>query len=271
MLMVKKLLYLLPLILMFLLFFLYRKNTFWDGKEKFSYLTRKDNGDVLVTSIDPLLGEKTDILIPGDTEVSVSRGYGLLRLKNVWQLGINEKIGGKLLCETITKNFLFPVRFWWNGKETNISFVDRFKIGLFEKKLGSGDLNEIDMAKSQFVKKTKLTDGDSGYQITGQSLSRLTIYFSDNKLLDKNVTIGVTDLTGSTLVSETFGSILEVIGGKVVSLERKGLDKNIDCEVSGKNPDAVSNAVTFFGCTKKNSQSNFDLEVVIGGKFASRF
>lgn len=86
----------------------------WNGHDKVGFAFKLGNGDVGVTVADPKLTELTTLVIPGDTEVDVAENYGTLRIKNVWQLSQNEKLGGRLLPETITQNFLFPISLWTN-------------------------------------------------------------------------------------------------------------------------------------------------------------
>lgn len=246
-------------------------NSIWNGKDKFSYFTLTQNSDIVVTVLDPRLSEITKITIPADTEVNVSRDYGLLRIKNVWQMGINEKVGGSLLAQTISKNFLFPVKYWWNSDETNLGRIDKFRISLFVKRVKSVNVNEIDMGKNSYLKKVKLADGESGYQLQGPMSPRLTAFFEDSFLSDKNIRIKITDHSGKVGLTDNLGLLLEVIGGKVVSVEKKDVDKDLDCLVGGTNLKAIENVTDLYGCTLSKDKSNFDLEVKIGQKFASRF
>lgn len=92
-------------LLAFLVFFLTRAR-YWDGKTKLSVvINERDN--VLISTFDPTLEEVTTVKIPASTQVEVSRSLGSWKLGSVWKLGKNEKVGGRLLQETIVKNFNF--------------------------------------------------------------------------------------------------------------------------------------------------------------------
>jgi hypothetical protein len=265
--------------------FLYLKLSakYWNGHDKFAFVFQKQDGDVGVTILDPVLGEETTLVIPGDTEVNVARGYGTLRIKNVWQLGVNEKLGGALLAGTLTNDFLFPTNLWsdtdlsnvwkfvFSPKQTNISFGDRLSAGLFALRVSGIDKTEIDLVKNQFLKKQTLTDGKPGFVLTGPAGSRLTAYFSDNNFADKNLRFILTDATGSFGVADGVGRVLEVLGGKIVEVDKKAVDASLDCEVFGQNSDAVKKAASLFSCKKVGDKSNFDLEMRLGSKFAKRF
>lgn len=265
--------------------FLYIKFTtkYWDARNKVSFVFQRASGDVAVIVLDPELSEETTLVIPGDTEVDVAHNYGTFRVKNVWQLGVNEKLRGSLLAQTVTNNFLFPT-FLWAGKDmsnpwqfifrpglTNIPFGDRINMAIFSMRVKSIDATIIDLGKNQFLRKQTLTDGASGYVMNGPVSGRLSVYFSDNNFSDKNLKFGLIDVTGTYGVANSVGSILEVLGGKVVSIDRKPEQQDIDCKVYGKNPDAVRVTSVLFNCARTEGKSGFDLMMEMGGKFAKRF
>lgn len=263
---------------------------FWNGKDKVPLVYREESGNVTVTVLDPNLSEVTNLIIPGDTQVDVARNYGTFRIKNVWQFGINEKIGGNLLAETVTQNFLFPVSLWSskspgfnNGNvgqmisfmffpgQTNISFGDRIAMGIFVLKVQDLGRSTIDLGKSQFLDKKTLNDGQPGYLITGPISQRLKIYFSDNEIGEKGVRVNITDATGVSGVTDKLGEILQVIGGKVVSIDKKSITEDIDCTVSGLNRETVRKIANLFSCKVGGTDTSFDLDIKIGKEFAKRF
>jgi hypothetical protein len=283
--------FLIPAGIIAALFLFVKLNTHvWDSKDKVSVVFKGENGDVGVTVLDPVLSEVTTLVIPADTQVDVARSYGTLRIKNVWQLGLNEKIGGRLLAETVTQNFLFPVFLWDETSpgfdkgsvagvlhfiffpgQTNISFGDRVRMGIFT--LGVQDLGRsvIDLGKSQFLSKRILADGQPGYELTGPVSQRLTVYFSDNEIGNQNIKVNITDATGAPGVSEKMGEILQVIGGKVVSIDRKTTSDSTDCVISGESPPAVKKIANLFSCKVASTKTAFDVDIKIGSAFAKRF
>ena len=278
------------LLVLILLFFIKAKTRVWNGSDKASIVYPGADGNISVTILDPAASEIITLIIPSETQVDVARNYGTLRIKNVWQLGVNEKIGGRLLAETVTKNFLFPV-FLWTSKDpgyesgnamtilsfvffpgnTNIAFGDRLRMGIFSMNTANIDRTEIDLGKSRFLDKKVLTDGEPGYVSGGEISQRLTVYFSDARIEKANVKVNITDATGTAGVSEKLGKILQVMGGKVVSVNKKSEAENIDCVVSGTNREAVKKIVDLFSCKGENLGSSFDLDIKIGKNFAGRF
>ncbi len=261
----------------------------WDGKNKFSYVFRLDNGDVDVVVLDPKTFEITSFLIPGDTEVNLSYNLGTLRIKNVSQLGVNEKLP-LLLPRTITKNFLFPV-FLTTGKDgksltgknifklikfvavpekTNISFLDRFSAAAFSLKVNTLDITEIDLAKSQFLERAVLGDGEKGYKI-GPLGTRLTSYFSDNDLSINPQNVYILDETGSSPQAALMvGNILEVAGAKVVAVTRQS-PKNFGCAITGRDLKIAARIAKIFDCQIKKTGGSLDLQIELGSEFAKNF
>lgn len=277
------------LILAGFIFFKLTSNV-WNGVDKASVVYLEEGGDVSVIVLDPKLQEVTTLTIPKNTQVEVARNYGTFTIGNVWQLGVNEKLGGKLLAETVTNNFLFPTTLWAGGStglesgkfndlvcfifapgKTNIMFGDRVKMALFSMKIQDIGRTYIDLGKSKFITKKILEDGQPGYVLEGAVSQRLTIYFADNQIETDNVKINITDATGTPGVADRLGQILEVLGGKVVSIDKKTVAEESDCLISGKNTTAVDKITKLFSCKKVTDDSSFDLNIKIGKAFAGRF
>lgn len=280
-----------PAILIFV-FLLFKLSTrYWNGSDKIGFVYRQQSGDVAVTVLDPKLSEETTMVIPGDTQVDVAGNYGTLRIKNVWQLAQNEKLDGRLLAGTVTKNFLFPVFLWSDSdaqnladanlagtlkfifapKKTNIPLGDRAAIGLFAIQVKSINKTEINLGTSKFLQKTVLNDGEKGYLLAGPISERLTVYFSDNDFADESLKVEITDSTGAFGVSDKVGQIIQVLGGKIVSVDKKPVPSNFDCIILGKNSKIVRKIADLFRCSISREDSVFDLEVRLGEAFAKRF
>lgn len=286
----------LPLVLILGIFAFFKFSTrYWNGSDKFILSYRLDSGDAAVSVLDPKLGELTTLIIPGGTQVDVARNYGELRIKNVWQLGINEKLGGKLLAETVTQNFLFPVFLWSDSdagalqnsnlagilhfiffpKSTNITFGDRLSAGIFAIKTGDLNKNLIDLGKNQFLVKQKLNDGLPGYVINGAISPRLSVYFSDNTFTaitnsGKNLRVTIKDATAVPGVADKVGQIIEVLGGKVISVDKE-VSINSDCTVFGSDNKVVKKIADLFSCKRGGGKGELDLEIDLGAAFAKRF
>lgn len=272
------------------LFNFFKTPHFWNGRDKISLVVQKTTGDVSVIVFDPRLGEEIILNIPSNTEVDVAENLGRLTIKNVWKLGQVQKIGGRILSETVTKNFLFPCYLWSDAKaeslikpslfgildfvfrkgSSNLSFSDRVSLAFFSLKTKDINKSEVDLGKSQFLKKGKISDGSLGFFLSGEVLQRLTANFSDYGFSDRTVRIFVKDYTGSPGVSDRVGQILEVMGGKVVSIEKLSLADE-DCAVSGGDLDLITKVSRLFSCKTSISGGKDEIELILGSKFAKRF
>ena len=266
---------------------------FWDGKAKVASAMATQKGDIVVSVFDPIGDSITNIIVPGATQLKVSRQLGIFRAKSVWQLGENEGIGGKLLAETVVKNFNFPVNSW--GEEslrdladgefpgilksvlipgkTNLKVGDRIKMAIFSLSVASPKRVNIDLKEGNYLRKTKLVDGDEGYVISEAGVKKLLPLFSENGISQKNLRAAILDSTGGAgaIVNEV-GTTLEVMGLKVAAVTRKA-SFDTDCTFRTKDEELVKKVSSVFSCGREKGEpeGNFDLEITVGASFAKRY
>ncbi|KKU25212.1 MAG: hypothetical protein UX88_C0005G0005 [Candidatus Woesebacteria bacterium GW2011_GWC2_47_16] len=269
------------------------KSLFWDGKAKVVSATATNEGEIVVSVFDPLGESITNIVVPGATQLKVSRQLGIFRAKSIWQLGENEGHGGKLLAETIVKNFNFPVNAWGeenlrglaNGQfpgilksvltpgKTNLKVGDRIKMAIFSLSVKSPKRVNIDLKEGNYLRKTRLVDGDEGYVILEAGIKRLLPFFSENGISQKNLRAAILDATGGAggIVNEV-GTTLEVMGLKVAAVSRKAAS-DTDCTFRTKDEDLAKKVLFVFSCSREKGEpeGNFDLEIMLGTSFAERY
>jgi hypothetical protein len=263
----------------------------WNGEDKVSVAVF-DKDRVVVATFDPGAQEITSIIIPGETQVDSARELGTFRIKNIWRLGENEKIGGVLLSETVTKNFKFPTGSWadapalaystgetakalgivFKSFSTNLGIGDKLAMALFSLRVKNTNRVEIDLAKTGYLKEAKLLDGESGYLVSGKPPQELAAIFADPQIARGSIRIEIINETGEASDPEAVAQILEVIGGKVSSLV-KGDIQDYDCTVLGANRSDIKKIAKVLGCNREDKapEGNFDLEVRLGKRFAERF
>lgn len=272
---------------------------FWDGDSKISIAIKEKDGHILISTLDPASSRITSISIPGNTEVELARQLGRIQLKNVWQLGKNEKLEGKLLTETITRNFKFPVYIWGETKakgfsesrpssifgasifpyKTNLKIGDRIRMGLFSLGVNNKDRIDFDLGNTAYLRKTTLTDGEEGYVISGSFPQNLLVVFSDTEFSNLRATVVIRDASENDFIAKSMGEVIEVLGAKIASIDTKSITNDIfdnrdtDCLVGGENDKAVEKISFLFSCdvVSETKAANFDLEIIIGKDFAERF
>lgn len=233
------------LVLSFILIFFKVSNL-----DKFVFVNKTVDGGGEVVIVDPKADRVLKYKILGDTVLESARGFGEYKLSSLWILGEKEHFDGQLVSESVRSNYLIPVYYWKNGKKTNLPLFERIKVILtnignisYEKTLTSRDLQ-----------------------------NGILINFLDNDIQEDNITIEVNDLTGD---QETINKVSKILGtmGSKISNYTKGYDKDLDCEISGKNINAVKTIANVFGCkiSNQNMSETVDITLNLGILFANRF
>lgn len=216
---------------------------------KFIYVNKTENGGAEIIIIDSSLDKELKYLIPYDTELNSARNYGTYKMSSLWILSEKNSIGGKLIAETVTKNYFLPIYLWRDNTRSNLSLLQRIKIF--------------------FTKRNSL-----GYEATIMSTNlpnSILINFINPSFTDFIPKIEVEDLTGNIGIIGKISNIIEVIGGKITS-NSKGYDENLNCEISGRDENVVRIFSEVLNCDEvKNELTNTDLRIRLGAKFVDRF
>lgn len=282
----------LVIILLLALAFVAFNTKYWRAEAKVVLVQPSLGGEILVTAFDPETEEITNIIVPANTELEVARELGRWKAKSIWKLGENEKLSGKLLKETVIKNFHFPVIAWADSKaygfatgdvlalakavffpyKTNLRIGDRIRIGLFSLGVKTGKRIEINLSETSYLKKTKLTDGEEGFTVTGKTPRELLILFADAKVSQKGLRVNIKDATGKYAVAQETGETIEVMGAKVAAVTKMEKE-NSDCKISGKDKSFTRLVGEVFDCKEigDSPEGTFDLEITLGETFAKRF
>jgi len=284
----------LGLILLFftLLFFLTFRSSFWDSNSKLTLVVNKKDGDVLIAVFNPVVDEVTSITIPKNTQLKVARQLGTWKAGSVWQLGENEGLEGRLSQETITHHLKLPVVAWADSPaegfangglvalvkavslpyKTNLKMGDRIKLAFFSFGVKNFKREEINLAETNLLKKTRLIDGEEGFILISGLPASILALFSDIEISQKDVSVLIRNATGKRGVPEQVGEVVEVLGAKVAAIKKEESEK-FDCVVLGKDQKAVKKLTQVFSCERRKGlpSGSFDLEIKIGEEFARRF
>ncbi|MCX7928303.1 MAG: hypothetical protein N2558_01290 [Patescibacteria group bacterium] len=205
----------------------------WDGKSKLSYVVYKENEHIQVVVFDPYYKELTNIVIPQDTFVNLARGLGKTKIKNVYNIGINEGLGGQLISETVTLSLALPVYHYVYGRSLKFeigSFIENLKFVFFHldssfsfaekvnfalQTIFSKDIKQttINLDQTSFLRRAILVDGSEGYIKTPFMPQLVQSLFN---VSDEVFTVSIMNYVGSTVdldeIKDTFASL----GGKVI-------------------------------------------------------
>lgn len=251
---------------------------------------RRNDGNVQITTFDYQLKEITNVIIPGNTRVQAARNLGFLPLKNIWELGNNEGMGGLLLAETLTRHFKFPMTAWADAKatglsssnifllakailwpyQTNLKIGDKLRLAFFSLGVKPSGRLEINLEDTGYLNLQRFVDGEEGYVVSGIYPDHLRVTFSNPRVTVEKTRVVIIDAGGED-TADNLGEVIEILGAKVISIEKKDLEKT-DCLVRGIDKEIVEVFARLFSCELEivDSQQG-SLEIKIGSEFASRY
>jgi hypothetical protein len=253
--------------------FLVFRPRMWRGGERFVLARAMKDGNVSVVVFNSRARNIATVLIPKNTQVDVAGNLGKWQIGNVWKLGESEK-RPELLAYTIMKSFAFPVDAWemeGEAGKTNLSLGDRIKIYLFNLRVPNSDKIMIDLADTNLLNATYLSDGEKGYEIGNiDTFVEITHYFSLDEMANKQSRIIIVNNTGEHGVVDEVSSLLGVTGGKIVSVNNNEVEENFDCKIQGREIESVNYIAKILGCGVTRNDNDF-IEVVLGKDFLKRF
>jgi hypothetical protein len=264
----------------------------WEDKSNLTLLVQSTDEDLHLINFDPVVDEITDITIPSNTEVEVAQRFGVFRLGNVWKLGFSEGLGGDLVAKTVTKNFKFPVYVWADEfalgfastnyieiikaillrYDTNLKIGDRLRIAAFSIRIPNSRRIKINLSDTQYLKKTKLVDGEEGYIIEKNIPVSILSVFADPAIAKNGYRVHITNNTNNSGIANQVGEIVEVLGAKVASVKKGEIDKN-GCLIKGTDLESVKKLAAIFECGIKEQKKDMslDIEIILGENFEEIF
>lgn len=289
---VKYILLFLILLLSIILIKFFLRTKIWNGENKVVIaIEATDEGDILVSSINPVAKEIVNIIIPQNTEVEVAGNLGKWKIGKVWDLGKKENRNGELLASTITSYFSIPVTSWGSSEalsmvqgealsslagiyknyDTNLSIGDRIAITLFSLSLDNVQRTTIDLKKTPILKAVSLEDGTEGYKLTTLPAPKIYSYFVDYEMTQSPTRVYIINKTDNSENAESVAKVIQVLGGGVASINNleSGDDSEFICKV-GPAGDKKANIISaVFGCEPLEGSiaENYDLEIVLGNKY----
>lgn len=275
-----------------LIFFLLQNSECFKYASSFNLVVSGKNGDLNVINFDNKNLSITTVVIPGSTQLSVSRQLGTWKARGLFQLGENEGYSGSLMSETIMKDFFFPVNAWADSGasglvqgnlsgvlkavfypyKTNLKLGDRIKLALLSFKVTGYKKDQINLQDSGVIKSAKLMDGENGYVVTGVVSPQINSIFSDDLFSQKEVRILIKNYSQNGTVAENIGSVIEVLGAKVSAISQEE-SRDINCLVIGKDAALVNVFRSLFSCDKKvgSIDGGFDVEIDLGEQFVKKY
>ncbi|MBX4205874.1 hypothetical protein KW795_01620 [Candidatus Microgenomates bacterium] len=278
------------LVVVFILYIAFAPSKYWDGKSRLALAVNTKQTNINVLVFDPQTNSITSVIVPENAELEVARQLGAWKTGSIWKLGVNEKVGGQLLSETITKSFRLPTEAWadtealgfskansisilkamFTGYKTNLTLKDKIGIGLFSLSVKNSERSEIDLSQTPFLTKAKLSDGSSGYKVREVGSAQISAIFADSKISEENFSVNIFYPEGKILTAQKLGEIVQVLGTKVTSLQPLDVT-NFDCIILGRESITRTKIAQVFSCKVEKKDLGSTLEIKIGDNFIKRF
>jgi len=230
-------------ILITIFFFLLQKNSYWEEKSNF-ILVSYENGEVNLISYNPINETITTVNLDENEMITAAYSYGEWKIGSLWDLGFSEGLKGDLLAKSISKSFNVPIDAWRGEDKSNIGFLDKIKIKKFETSVKSKDKIEGNLDDIyQFASS----------QIVSDEAQKIGIFYSTSKN------------------NEEVSEIIDVLGAKVISMQKANLLDSFDCEIVAREKNITSKKISqVLGCNLKienNFEGNLDIKIMIGDAF----
>ena len=234
----------------------------------------------------------TEINLPKNLQVDMSRQRGDWKLGSVWQLIQTEDLGGEVYKDSMMKtlevplerwasedamrfsgsNFVGSLRYLIRAGQTDLTLSERVHLMMFSAGLRASERITIDVLDTGALHKTNLPDGEEGYLVRNNNISGLQKYFVDPDISGLLLRVGILDKSESGLggFRKTFVGTIENMGTKVVSVQNGNNNLNLDgCEVKvpSVNVAAVKLAEVYNCDVVESSTENFDMIISVGEEF----
>lgn len=279
-------------ILLSLFIFIFIHTKYWGKNLNLAVVSPSDSG-VVVRIFNQTRREMYIVNIPGNTQVETAHDLGTWRIGSVWQLGINEKLGGRLLSDTVIKNFMFPVGVWAgsdfnkiiNGnfieilgsvifsKRTNLGVGDRVRIAYFSHKIKDFQRYNVDLADTKFLERTKLKDGKLGFIVTNDFSQKLLPAFAEFE--KGKILISVFYEFEDKSIANNIARTLETMGAKPILIKKVSPDYypfSDSCLVRGDKSGIAERVASIFSCGfKSDLDKGGNIEIILGKGFSERF
>ncbi len=179
--------------IVFVIVFLFLSRSVWKKDSKLVFVIGNELSGNSIFVLDPTSDSISETLIPHSLWLDSAYGLGDWKLGSLWQHGRNEKLGGKLVSESLTKNLYIPVYAWiysdnnihdksyfsllktlMTSKDTNLTIRDRIRTAYF---LASKSKKEIIDTGNFFEQSDKLENGT--FTLSGRYTPKIGPYVFD--------------------------------------------------------------------------------------------
>jgi|GEM_PF-5859811 len=226
----------------------------------------------------------TSIHIPGNTVIHTAGNLGDWPARSLWKLGHNEGVKGALMSRSLTKTFSLPVTDWAGSEaygftkggiaslkliftpfETSLTFGERIRLAFASSRIDPANKRVVNLVTLNILSLDKDESGEPIYNVRERTPVGILKLFDEALFSAEGVTIGIEDGVQDGYVASELSRLLTVIGGKVVSIEKKEIPDT--CTISARG-EYASFLAKVLPCTiDKTDPKPFDIKIRIGAEF----
>lgn len=226
----------------------------------------------------------TSIHIPGNTVIHTAGNLGDWPARSLWKLGQNEGVKGSLMSRSLTKTFSLPVTDWAGSEayaftkggiasirliftpfETSLTFGERVRLAFAASRIDSANKRVVNLVTLNILSLDKDESGDPIYNVRERTPVGILKLFDESLFSGQGVTIGIEDGVQDGYVASELSRLLTVIGGKVVSIEKKEVPNT--CTISARREYATFLSKVLPCTVDSNDPKPFDIKIRIGSEF----
>jgi len=218
----------------------------WDGKEQFSLVIIEPE-NILFLALKPKIPEAVLVKVPGDTLVDGALGFGEVKLGSLTGLAEIESVrADRLVLESIKQNFGMPVEGFLQLEQTeedlkmvfftllrsfdyaqdyagrsrtNLTKLELMRALWFVKGLRVDQIQAFDLTETKSLVLQKQPDGSGIYKIQKEQFDIFANrYFTNQRLVDEEITWEVFNATGQPGLAEMVGRLFKNSGSMVVGV-----------------------------------------------------
>ena len=262
-----------------------------NAKDKLSLIVKNKDSSMSIIVFDIKSQEIYNLNIPANTEIEVIGERGLWKVKSLWDLGEQEGLGGELAARSVTMSLKLPIYAWADEQalglanlglktsfvalfsfyESSLNFKDKTRLFIFASKVKNTRRISINLGETALLERRKLSDEEDGYRVSQTLPQSIAAIFSEPAFTTDFVRVSIKDATQKVNLAKSVGSVIEVLGGKVSSVEVVKDYRGV-CIIKSKKENTLKILLKIFKCEEFliDPEQSFDIEMTLGEKFLTK-
>lgn len=215
--------------------------------------------DLVIVRFDPSGNSMLFVNLPGNLLLDTAGGYGQYQLKNVFDLGENEKRGDDLIKKTLMKNLHVPIHLLVDCRKFNFKNDSIFStlecmehrnirpltLLVYAGTKSGKNIESKNLSDYRVLLKSDVQENT--FQLTENVFNRLEFDFSQDMSLDQINNVRIETQNESSL-PDYLADVIKTMGGRVVEGVSGKSVVSSGCTVSGGDRNFIEDIGRVFNC-----------------------